>query len=196
MANSSKGGNTPFKAIILKGCWQNVLIRNYSQPLRCLSPIFLICNGYLKYKVLEVDIVDNQNKKIITKENLIGIILDKCEDDYISTEDLLVLIDKASDEDGIISKKKLIKSIKSSHTKSIVKNIYNILEETIFESLSSVDKKHDVHIKMFEGVSLDGKFIPEKIKKNNLTGELGLVHSYIKPKFNITRSYREKLNDK
>ena len=32
--------------------------------------------------------------------------------------------------------------------------------------------------------------------KNNLTGELGLVHSYIKPKFNITRSYREKLNDK
>lgn len=138
----------------------------------------------------------NQNKIIITKEHLINIILDKCKDDFISTEDLLKLIDKSTDEDGIISKKKLIKSIRNSHTKTVVKDIYNTLENSLFEFLFDVDRKHNVCIKLFEGISLDGIFIPEKTKKNNLTGQINLVRSKIKPKFNITRSYCEKLNDK
>lgn len=138
----------------------------------------------------------NQKKIIITKEQLINIILDKCKDDFVSTEDLLKLIDKATDEDGIISKKKLIKSIRNSHTKAVIKNVYNILEDSLFESLFNVDRKHNVCIKLFEGVSLDGVFIPEKTKKNNLTGQINLVRSKIKPKFNITRYYCEKLNDK
>ena len=137
-----------------------------------------------------------KNKSIITKENLINIILDKCKDDFISTEDLLKLIDKATDEDGTISKKKLVKSIRNSHTKTVIRSVYNSLEEIIFNSLSSVDKKQDVCIRLFEGISLDGTYIPEKTKKNNLTGETSLVESKIKPKFNITRSYCEKLNDK
>ena len=36
----------------------------------------------------------------------------------------------------------------------------------------------------------------EKTKKNNLTGKTEFVSSKIKPKFNITRSYCEKLNRK
>ena len=36
----------------------------------------------------------------------------------------------------------------------------------------------------------------EKAKKNNLTGQVSLVESKVKPKFNITRSYCEKLNNK
>lgn len=143
---------------------------------------------------MEVDILNN--KKTITKEDLIGIISDKCVDDFISTEDLLILIDKATDENGIISKKKLVKSIRSSHTKSVVRDVYNILENLIFENLSSVNRKQDVCIKLFEGISLDGKFVSEKTKKNNLTGEVCLVESRIKPKFNITRYYCEKLNNK
>ena len=51
-------------------------------------------------------------------------------------------------------------------------------------------------IKLFEGMSLDGVYVPEKTKKNNLTGQMNFVDSRIKPKFNITRSYREKLNNK
>lgn len=137
-----------------------------------------------------------KNKSVITKENLINIILDKCKDDFISTEDLLKLIDKATDEDGTISKKKLVKSIRNSHTKTVIRSVYNLLEDVIFNSLSSVDKKQDVCIRLFEGISLDGTYIPEKTKKNNLTGEVNLVESKIKPKFNITRSYCEKLNDK
>ena len=62
--------------------------------------------------------------------------------------------------------------------------------------MSSTNENQDVCIRLFEGISLDGKYIPEKTKKNNLTGEVGLIHSKIKPKFNITRSYSEKLNDK
>lgn len=136
------------------------------------------------------------NKSVITKENLINIISDKCNDDFISTEDLIKLIDKSTDENGIISKKRLIKSIKSYHTKTVIKEVYNMFENVIFDALSSVDKKQDVCIKLFEGISLDGKYIPEKTKKNNLTKEINLVGSKIKPKFNITRSYCDKLNDK
>lgn len=140
--------------------------------------------------------MNNKNKVIITKENLINIILDKCKEDFVSTDDLLKLIDKATDEYGNISKKKLIKSIKNSHTKTVIKNIYNILEDSLFESLSDVDKKHDVCIKLFEGISLDGKYVNEKMKKNNLTGKESFVESKIKPKFVVTRSYCEKLNNK
>lgn len=136
------------------------------------------------------------NKSIITKENLINIISGKCEDDFISAEDLVKLIDKSTNENGTISRKKLIKSIRNSHTRTVVKDVYNTLESVVFDTLSSVDKKQDVCIKLFEGVSLDGKYVPEKTKKNNLTGETGFVGSKIKPKFNITRSYCEKLNNK
>lgn len=140
--------------------------------------------------------MSNKNKMVITRENLINIILDKCKDDFISVEDLLKLIDKSTDENGIISKKKLIKSIKLSHTKSVIKYIYGILEDSIFEHLSMVGKKQDVCIRLFEGISLDGTYAPEKTKRNNLTREINFVDSKIKPKFNITRSYCEKLNDK
>lgn len=139
--------------------------------------------------------MNNKNKSIITKENLISIISDKCKDDYVSVEDLFKLIDETTDEDGILSKRKLIKSVRNSHTKSVIKDIYNLLEGVIFNSLSSVNKEQDVCIRLFEGISLDGTYIPEKIKKNNLTGKVGLIESKIKPKFNITYSYCRKLND-
>jgi nucleoid DNA-binding protein len=146
---------------------------------------------------LGVSILNKNNDDIlvITKENFINIITDKCENDYVSMEDLFVLINEATDKKTRrISKKKLIKSIKNSHTKSVVKDIYNILEDTIFDTLYSVNAKQDVSIRLFEGISLDGKYVPEKTKKNNLTGEISLVESKIKPKFNITRNYCEKLN--
>lgn len=140
--------------------------------------------------------MDSKNKSIITRESLIGIISDKCKDDYISTEDLRELINNATDEDGVISRRRLMKSIKNYHTKSVVKDIYNVFEDVIFDVLSSADKKQDVCIKLFEGVTLDCKYIPESVKQNNLTGKTSLVESKIKPKFNITRYYCEKLNDK
>lgn len=136
------------------------------------------------------------DKIVITKENLINIISEKCKDDYISVTDLIKIIEKSIDEDGSISKKKIIKLIRSYHTKMVIKDVYCILEDFIFESLSNVNRKQNVCIKLFEGISLDGIFVSEKMKKNNLTGKTNLVESKIKPKFTITRTYCEKLNNK
>lgn len=97
-----------------------------------------------------------------------------------------------------ITKDNIIRNIAKQTDKNIydVKNFYNALENIIFDSLCSVSEEQDVCIKLFEGISLDGKYISEKTKKNNLTGKVSFVDSKIKPKFNITRSYCEKLNDK
>lgn len=95
-----------------------------------------------------------------------------------------------------ITKENLIKHIAKQTNKNIsdVKEIYNVLEKTIFDILSSVDMNGDISIRLFEGISLDGVYTPEKTKQNNLTGKVSLVESKIKPKFSITRSYCEKLN--
>ena len=95
-----------------------------------------------------------------------------------------------------ITKESLIKHIAKQTNKNIsdVKEIYNVLEKTIFDILSSVDMNGDISIRLFEGISLDGVYTPEKTKQNNLTGKVSLVESKIKPKFSITRSYCEKLN--
>lgn len=97
-----------------------------------------------------------------------------------------------------ITKDNLIRDIAEQTNNTIinVKDIYNALEKTVFDILSSVDVNGNVSIKLFEGISLDGIYMPEKTKKNNLTGKESFVESKIKPKFNITRSYCEKLNDK
>ena len=97
-----------------------------------------------------------------------------------------------------VTKENLIKRIAEQTNNSIcdTKVFYNALEDIIFDILSSVNEDGDVCVKLFEGISLDGKFVSEKTKKNNLTGEVCLVESRIKPKFNITRYYCEKLNNK
>lgn len=96
------------------------------------------------------------------------------------------------------TKENIIKDISKQTNNDIsdIKFIYNALENYIFNSLSSVDKNRDICIRLFEGISLDGKYAPEKTKKNNLTGETSFIESKIKPKFRITRSYIEKLNNK
>lgn len=96
------------------------------------------------------------------------------------------------------TKENIIRDIAKQTDKNIsdVKIIYNALEELIFKSLSSATQDNDICIRLFEGISLDGEYISEKTKKNNLTGKVELVNSKIKPKFNITRSYCDKLNSK
>lgn len=95
------------------------------------------------------------------------------------------------------TKENIIKDIAKQTNNNIcdVRAIYNALEDVIFDILSSVNADRDVCIRLFEGISLDGIYVPEKEKKNNLTGKTSFVDSKIKPKFNITRSYCEKLNE-
>lgn len=95
------------------------------------------------------------------------------------------------------TKENLIKDIAKQTNKNIsdVKDIYNALEKNIFDILSSVNEDKDVNIRLFEGISLNGTYIPEIEKMNNLTGKASRIKSQIKPKCNITRSYYEKLNE-
>ena len=101
-------------------------------------------------------------------------------------------------EKNKITKENLIRNIAKETNKNIndVRDVYNSLEKLIRDNLSSVKRNGDISIKLFEGISLDGIYIPEKTKKNNLTGETKPVKSKIKPRVNITRSYCEKLNSK
>lgn len=96
-----------------------------------------------------------------------------------------------------ITKDNLIKDIAKLTNKNIsdVKDVYNALEKDVFDILSSVNEDKDFCIKLFEGISLNGTYISEQTKKNNLTGKVSFVESKIKPKCNITRSYIEKLNE-
>lgn len=95
-----------------------------------------------------------------------------------------------------ITKQNLIKDIakQGNMNKDDVGKIYDLLEEKIFNLLSSTNDEHDVEIRLFNGISLDGVYVPEKSKKNNLTGKVSFVSSKIKPKFSITRTYCERLN--
>ena len=94
------------------------------------------------------------------------------------------------------TKDMLIKNIAEASGKnvSIVRAVYNGLEDLIAEYLSSASHNTDVTIRLFEGITIDSTFIPEKIKVNNLTGQVITTTKKIRPKANITRNYCEKLS--
>lgn len=76
---------------------------------------------------------------------------------------------------------------------STIRTVYNTLEEIVANLLSSAKPNTDVSIRLFEGITLDSTYIPEKTKLNNLTGKVITTTSKIKPKANITRTYCNKL---
>jgi len=96
----------------------------------------------------------------------------------------------------ITNKEQLIRAIAdTTNTRvEVVKGIYNSLENKIKILLSETTLTQDVTIRLFEGISIDSKYIPEKEKINNLNHQKIITTSKIKPKANITRSYIEKLN--
>ena len=93
------------------------------------------------------------------------------------------------------TKDALIRNVAEKCRKDIgtVRTIYNTLEDTISNLLSSANSNTDVTIRLFEGITIDSTFIPEETKINNLTGKVITSKSKIKPKANITRNYRDKL---
>lgn len=93
------------------------------------------------------------------------------------------------------TKSQLIKIISESSGIDIdvVKEVYRLLERNICELLSNARDGVDVSLRLFEGISIDSTFVPEKEKVNNLTSETIMASSKIKPKANITRCYREKI---
>ena len=98
-----------------------------------------------------------------------------------------------------ITKDKIIKDKeKNGKTYDIdnIRMIYNDLENNIKKYLSLTTSEKNVKIKLFEGITIQGEYIPEQTKINNLTGKEVTTPNRIKPKVNITRTYCEKLNSK
>ena len=89
----------------------------------------------------------------------------------------------------------MVKKISAKTGKSFdtIRKFYNALEDSLYDVLSSANENTDVTVKLCEGISIDSKFVPEKEKMNNLTGEKIKTKEKIKCKANVTRNYCEKL---
>jgi len=100
------------------------------------------------------------------------------------------------DTNTVYTREKMIRKIAKMSKRDLntARSVYDALEDAITELLLTVTTDHDVIIKLFEGISLEGTYVPEKMKVNNLTGKEIKVASKIKPKVNITRSFCDKLN--
>lgn len=95
------------------------------------------------------------------------------------------------------TKEMIIRKIYETSGKDIgtIRIIYNTLEEIVANLLSSAKDDTDISIRLFEGITFDSTYVPEKIKLNNLTGKVITASSKIKPKVNVTRTYRNKLTE-
>lgn len=78
-------------------------------------------------------------------------------------------------------------------SQNFARSIYDTMEEKVRFMLSQANEHEDVKLKLFEGIALECKFIPEKVRKNNLTGEMITAKSKRKVKGKVTKNYLEKL---
>lgn len=126
---------------------------------------------------LIVDISDNCNNIIISK-----II------DLLSKPEIYGLSDKEI-------KKLSNRLLNSKLSFNITDLIYNTTEQKVRELLSKANEEQNVTIKLFKGISLESKFVSERKKKNNFTGEIVVYPQYIKPKANFSRGYIKNLSN-
>lgn len=96
-----------------------------------------------------------------------------------------------------ITKDKIIKMAAEVTGKDVdtVKTCYHAVEIIVKDYIASTELNNPLSIRICEGINIDCTYIPPKQKKNNLTGEVINVAGHIKPKFNITRSYINSLNN-
>lgn len=93
----------------------------------------------------------------------------------------------------IVTKQKLINQISKKEDINVetVRKIFNAAEDLIFDYLSSTTPSENVVVKILNGLSLTGKYIPEK--EISTFDNLKCVERInVKPK--ITRHYNRKIN--
>jgi hypothetical protein len=138
-----------------------------------------------------------QNK--ISKNNLI----DTIADDIVSIDKMVLDLIEAINENTYLSEEskntvKIIIEHKLSKVdrKDLVREVYNELEKQIFKNLSSIksgDDEQTVLIRLFEGITIEGIYIPEQEKKLNFCNDTVVIKESIKIKPRITQRYREKI---
>lgn len=76
---------------------------------------------------------------------------------------------------------------------TITSAVYNALEAKVKELLACAAPGVDIVVKMFEGISLKGKYVPEITKQNNLTGEMMVYKAHVKPDVQFSKRFRDSL---
>lgn len=80
--------------------------------------------------------------------------------------------------------------------RNTVKDVYESLEDIVSDTLSSANEDSDVSVRLFEGIVLNGVYVPSHEKVNNLTGKTIITKSKIVPKAHITRTYCDKISSR
>ena len=80
--------------------------------------------------------------------------------------------------------------------RNTVKDVYESIEDSVSDALSSANEDSDVSVRLFEGIVLNGVYIPSHEKVNNLTGKTIITKSKIVPKAQITRTYCDKISSR
>lgn len=80
--------------------------------------------------------------------------------------------------------------------RNTVKDVYESIEDSVSDALSSANEDIDVSVRLFEGIVLNGVYVPSHEKVNNLTGETIVTKSKIVPKAHITRTYCDKISSR
>lgn len=137
----------------------------------------------------------------VNKQNIIN----KVSQEIISVSKITLDLIKVIDENTYIPDeiKNTVKVIiehkmSSIDTAEITKEIYEKIENTVFDILSDVknyQKDSSVIIRLFEGISIEGIYKPERTDTFNFTGEEIVLKESIKVKPHISRRYNEKVND-
>ena len=94
-----------------------------------------------------------------------------------------------------VSRDKVIELVaKMEHTTTDnIGSVFDSIEEVMITALSGVNENRDVLVKLFNGISVRGTYLPERLKKNNLTGKIIKVASNIKLKPAITKTFSDKI---
>lgn len=105
---------------------------------------------------------------------------------------------KNDDKKVTYTKDMLIKAVAKDCRidKNTVKGVYESLEENVSDALSLANEDRNISIRLFEGIVLNGVYVPSHEKVNNLTGETIVTKSKIVPKAHITRTYCDKISSR
>lgn len=98
----------------------------------------------------------------------------------------------------VLSKEDIVRQVAQKSNTSIkeTRKVCNAFEEVIFENLQNTTQSNDIVIKLFKGISLEGKFHKETTSTHPKTREKIIIPEKIWAKAKITRNYNRKLNNK
>lgn len=71
----------------------------------------------------------------------------------------------------------------------------NMIENIVYDNLKKANKDESIVIALFKGMNIEGSYVPSKNKVSNLTGEIIVTSSKIKPKANFSRPCCEMLSE-